>query len=186
MISLIFRPRKIQKKSIFGPFRWKLLRITMHGQSFRPREAYNSAKWPQENPFRTGKKKFINFAPNNSKSLWFRPKKVKMTRARKITKINRRKFYWWKSIQNGPKDVLKWKSPFRKKFAIMIFLWRHSRFSKYGVICLKMVKTIFLKIVLILKWMWNVQDFMEWFPDCFSKQSRNFSNTLVFKTDRHW
>ena len=54
----MFWPRKIQKTLYF----WSILvKITAYGQSFWLREAYNGAKWPYHNPFKTGAEEVYKF-----------------------------------------------------------------------------------------------------------------------------
>ena len=57
------------------------MRIAAHGVVVRPREAYNSSKRPQYNPFEVGEKKFQNFAPKKlKKSIFWAQKWSKMTK----------------------------------------------------------------------------------------------------------
>ena len=53
-----------------------------------------------------GEKKFKTSPPKNSEKRFFGPKMAKMTKNRKSFE----KFFWSKSIQNGPKRILKRKN----------------------------------------------------------------------------
>ena len=135
MIFLIFPTSKTSKNLYFWPI---FVKITAHGQSFQPREAYNSAKWPQYNPFEVGEKNFkISPPPPNQKSIFWAQKWQKMTE--KIEKFS-------KIVLVGidlelSKTYSKTKISILKIFPIKIVFQWHSHFFRKMIIIGYLVST---------------------------------------------
>ena len=130
--------RILFEKNSFGQNFLKPLYFWLFGQNYDKssepaelncrRDACNSAKWPQYNPFEMGEKSF-RILPTKNQNQYFSPKNAK--NGQKIENF-RKKFFWSKSIYNGPKRVLKWKYRVWKFLPVENFFQGHTLFSKNG------------------------------------------------------
>ena len=116
---------KNPKNLYFWPFWRKLVRIAAHGVVVRPREAYNSSKWQQYNPFEVGENFIQIFCTKKfKKSIFWAQKWQKMSQ--KIEKFL--KFFLVGIDLEWFKTCFKTKISILKIFPVENFFLGHSRF----------------------------------------------------------